>query len=144
MFKIPDLDTRKTHTKYLINKFDKLTEKITQDKKIKGCILYFFHSCLVIPVILTLLFGSINIYFYISLLIWIIIMFLHVYFGGCIFIRIERELLDNKSWKGFWTHIFDFLEYMGYEITNDFSNNIFVCMSIIICFVIFIKMIYYL
>lgn len=71
-------------------------------------------------------------------------MILHIYFGGCIFIRIERELLDNKSWKGIWTHIFDFLEYMGYEITNDFSNNIFVCMAIIICFVIFIKMIYYL
>jgi len=144
MFKIPDLDTRINHTKYLINNFDKLTDKIIKDKKIKGGILYFFHSCLVISVFLILLFGSINIYFYISLLIWIIIMILHIYFGGCIFIRIERELLDNKSWKGLWTHIFDFLEYMGYEITNDFSNNIFICVAIIICFVIFIKMVYYL
>jgi hypothetical protein len=146
MFKIsfPDLETRKIHTRNAIEKFNLLTENLIKDKLLRCGLLYFFHIFIVGSTFLIILFSPINIFFYIFLLIWLIIMLMHIYFGGCIFIRIERELLDDKSWKGIWTHLFDILEYFGYEITNEFSNNIFICMAIIICFIIFLKFIYFL
>lgn len=146
MFKmpLPDLETRKKHTKYAIEKFNILTEKIIKDKLLRGGLLYFFHLFIVGSTFFIIIFSQLNIFFYISILVWLIIMIMHLYFGGCIFIRIERELLNNKSWKGIWTHLFDILEYFGYEITDKFSNNIFICIAIIICFTIFFKFIYFL
>ena len=143
MFKIPSLDDRKNHTEYIIKKFDDSTSKIIKNKKLRGNLLYYFHLFFVSFIFLIILFGPINIYFFISLIIWIFIMLLHLYFGGCIFIRIERELLDDKSWKGIWTYFFNILEYYDYKITDNISNSIFVCASILISFIFFIKMIYF-
>lgn len=143
MFKIPNLDDRKNHTKYIINKFDNYTSKIIKNKKLRGKLLHYFHIFFVGIIFLIILFGPINIYFFISLLIWIVIMLLHIYFGGCIFIRIERELLDDKSWKGIWSYFFNMLEYYGYKFTHNISNSIFICIGILISFIFFIKIIYF-
>ncbi len=143
MFKIPDLDTRKNHTKYLIKKFDESTSKIIENKHLRGKLLYYFHCCLVSVIFLIILFGSINIYFFISLTLWIIIMFLHLYFRGCIFIRIERELFDDKSWKGIWTYFFSVLECYGYNVTDNISNSIFICSAILFSSIFFMKFIYF-
>lgn len=143
MFTIPDLNTRKKHTKYLIKKFDESTGKIIENSKLRGKILYYFHCFIVSTIFLIILFGSINVYFFISLALWIIIMLLHLYFGGCIFIRIERELFDDKSWKGIWTYIFNILEHYGYTITDNISNNIFICIAILLSSIFFMKMIYF-
>lgn len=141
---IPNVDTRKEHTKYLINVFDKLSERIISDKKTRGYILFTFHFVLVYSALLIIFFSKLNIYFYISSLLWIIIVYLHIYFGGCIFIRIERELLDDKSWKGIWTYLFYTLEYIGYKLSDKDINNIFIFTGIIISFIVFLKFIYYL
>ena len=145
MFRIvfPNLEARKKHTKYVIEKFNILTEKLIKDKLVRFGLVYSFHIICICCTILTLIFSPINFFFYIQLLVWLMIMLMHIYFSGCIVIRIERELLEDKTWKGVWTYVFDILEMFGYEITNEFSNNIFICVAIIICFIIFLKLIFF-
>lgn len=130
MFKFPDLDTRKQHTKKVIQKYESLLNKITKNKKVKVNITYILHLLFVVLPCFILVFKQINIYFYISLIIWILIVSLHFYFNGCIFIRIERELMEDKTWKGIWTYIFYIFDYLKINVTSTLSNFIFILWGI--------------
>jgi hypothetical protein len=139
MFKTPDLVVRKQHTKYIIEKYQTYIQKLFTETNFQIYATYFLHGIIVFLPFYILLFKSLNIYFYISLIVWVIIIFLHLYFNGCIFIRIERELTKNKKWKGIWTYLFDFLEFIGITVTDKLANNIFICWGIIFSLFIFLK-----
>jgi len=140
MFNIPDLDTRKQHTTYVIQTYNKFLDKITKNKNVKLNITFFFHSLFVIIPLFILIFSSIDIYFYISFILWILIVLLHFYFNSCIFVRIERELMEDKTWKGIWTYLFNTLEYFNINITKQFANFIFMTCGFLFTHSIFIKL----
>ena len=126
MFRLPDLDIRKEHTKVVIQRYERFLDKIIKNKKIKANLTFFLHILIVVVPFFILIFRPVDIYFYISLILWILIVFLHFYFNGCIFIRIERELMEDKTWKGIWTYIFYIFDYFKISVTNNISNYLFI------------------
>jgi len=140
---MPDLVVRKQHTNYIIEKYQKYIQKMFKENIFQIYTTFFLHGIIVFFPFYILLFKSLNFYFYISLIIWLLIMVLHLYFNGCIFIRIERALTKNKKWKGIWTYLFDILEYFGITVTDKLADNIFVCWSICFSLFIFLKIIFF-
>ena len=140
MIFIPDLETRKKHTKYLTNYITNFLEYFTSDNEIKAYIVIFFHSLLILPSSAYILFGKINALYYAIIVELIIIFLLHFYFNGCILIRIERELFNDKDWFGQWTVPFIILKKMGMELTPRFMTNLFICSAILISLFIFLRL----
>ena len=141
MFKIPNLEKRKQHTTTIIETYKRIIETLTNNKKIQIYITYFIHTILVFIPFIILISKPVNVYFYISLIIWILIMCLHLYFNGCIFIRIERELMEDNSWIGIWTYVFYILHYFRVELTPPLLNFIFIVGVTIMTCIIVLKLI---
>lgn len=139
---IPDIETRINHTNWVVEKTSEYLNKLTNDSNVSGNILLIIHWAIVSFSVLYILLGQINIYFYLSVLVWFIIMILHFYFHGCICIKIERKLWNMKEWKGPWGYLIKLLELMDVEITNKLLNNIFNCWGILFTMFILLKMIY--
>jgi hypothetical protein len=139
---IPDIETRKKHTDLIVEKTSEYLNKITNNGNISGNIVLMLHWSIVSISMLYLVLGKINIYFYLSMAFWFIIMILHLYFHGCICIKIERNLWNKKDWKGPWGYLIKILEMMNVEITNKLLNNIFNCWGILFTMFILLKIIY--
>jgi len=139
---IPDIETRKKHTDLIVEKTSEYLNKITNNGNISGNIVLMLHWSIVSISMLYLVVGKINIYFYLSMAFWFIIMILHLYFHGCICIKIERNLWNEKDWKGPWGYLIKILEMMNVEITNKLLNNIFNCWGILFTMFILLKIIY--
>jgi hypothetical protein len=139
---IPDLETRKRHTKQIIKNYGLFLEKITKNKTLKIYITYLIHILIVIFPLFIIVFKRIDLYFYISVILWILIMCFHFYFNGCIFIRIERELMEDKTWKGIWTPLFYILNIFNVETTSNLANSIFICWGILLTMFIFLKLLF--
>jgi len=139
---IPDIETRKKHTDLIVEKTSEYLNKITNNGNISGNIVLMLHWSIVSISMLYLVVGKINIYFYLSMAFWFIIMILHLYFHGCICIKIERNLWNKKDWKGPWGYLIKILEMMNVEITNKLLNNIFNCWGILFTMFILLKIIY--
>jgi len=121
------LSDSKTNTSNLINYTRYQLYKLTKSHKISGTLIFIFHFLLGGSTLLFLIFGSKKSDFYIiSMLTWIIIFILHVYFKGCIFVKLERKLWDTKNWYGPWTLPFYFIELFGIKINGKNSNIIFI------------------
>jgi len=139
---IPDIETRINHTNWVVEKTSEYLNKFTNDSNVSGNILLIIHWTIVSFSMLYILLGQINIYFYVSVLIWFVIMILHFYFHGCICIKIERNLWNMKEWKGPWGYLIKLLELMNVEMTNKLLNNIFNCWGILFTMFILLKIIY--
>jgi hypothetical protein len=142
---IHDLETRKRNTEFIIHEAVKFSNIFTDNKKLAGVVLSLIHNITGVLILIYLLFfKDIDILFYTCIAFLILISTGHFYFNGCIIIRIERLLLDNKKWYGAWTLLFHFLEkFLNLTITNRLANNIFICVLIFIYSSIFIKFLYY-
>ena len=137
-----DLDTRKANTKFIIDKTQKTLYSIYPDDVVNGFVIFLIHwiAC-AIPSLIILL-GQINIYFYLSCGVWLIIFAAHFYFNGCIITRIERELWKDKNWYGPWVVPFKILESTGIEVTKNLAENIFICWGILIVMFVFLKILW--
>lgn len=129
---IPDLETRKSHTKYLTTSLSNFLDYFTTNSETKAYIVIFIHSLLILPASGYILFGKINKIYYAFIVELLIIFLLHFYFNGCILIRIEREFFNDKDWFGQWTIPFLILKKMGMELTPRFINNLFICYAILL------------
>lgn len=141
------LDNRKKNTKIICNNIilflNNITNNITNNKRYTFLILILIHYFIVLIPFYFVIFSKIDYKFYISIILVFLIFILHFYFNGCIFIRVERKLLNDKNWYGIWNIIFIPLKYLGFEINSNLINNIFICVGIFIIFFIFIKIIFY-
>jgi len=117
MFSFPftDIETRKNHTKLVIKNASEFLNSITNNANISGYILLYIHILLVGLPLIYIFIGSVNIYYYLSVLFWLFIMVLHFYFHGCIFTKIERNLWDSKKWYGPWTYLWHGFNGLGIE-----------------------------
>ena len=134
-----DIQTRKTNTKKVINFCQKNLFQITHNDAISGFLVFLFHWFSVSIIWLLLIFSEIGPVYFLGAVIWIIIMLGHLYFNGCIFTRIERELWQTKQWFGPWMFIFVPLQDAGVEITGNLANNIFSTWGVLIIMLILMK-----
>lgn len=147
---IPTPETRKTHTKMIVESSSDYLNKITNSSNISASILVVLTLIIEILTILYILLGSVNKFFYISIAFWFIVIVLNFYFNGCIITKIQRHLWNNNKWYGPWAYLFNYLKSMNTntntntnnEITEKISKNIFNCWSILLVLFILLKIIY--
>ena len=94
------LETRKKVTKETIRIIENMFLKLTDSKINAALLLISLHYFLVSLTVAHIYFGNKNIYFYISVVIYLLIVILHFYFNGCILTKTERALLNNNEWYG--------------------------------------------
>ena len=151
---IPTPETRKTHTKMIVESSSDYLNKITNSSNISASILVVLTLIIEILTILYILLGSVNKFFYISIAFWFIVIVLNFYFNGCIITKIQRHLWNNNKWYGPWAYLFNYLKTMNIntntntntntnnEITEKISKNIFNCWIILLVLFILLKIIY--
>ena len=141
------VEKRKEHSKIIIEKISNFLYKITGNNSISAYILILFHWFITGIAIAYILFGSIDKWFIISVIIWILMVLMHFYFNGCILVRVEKALLEDrtanacsdnasanscKKWWGPWIFPFTFLEnYFNIKMTGRLANNIFISWGIL-------------
>jgi len=117
MNNIFDKKYRKSYTKNKINNMTKLLLKVFKTKKQAGWFATIFMHYLPNFILFTLfLIHPFNISFFI---IWVLGFIMHLFFNGCIHLRLERHLFANKKWAGPY-HI---LEYFGIELNTETINK---------------------
>ena len=84
--------------------------------------------------------GSLDEWFFVSCIIWVMIFIFHVYFNGCILTRLERKLWNTKDWYGPWCLPFKFIEiYTNKKITRNFANTTFYAWGLFLVFYVIMK-----
>ena len=127
-----ELESRKQHTKSVVQIFKDTLYKINPDHKINGLGVLIFHWIFVAIPLLCLFLCELGVKFYLSVITWIIIFSLHFLHKGCIFTRIERELWGCDDWYGPWVLPFYILERVDIEITPMVANSIFLSWGVFI------------
>lgn len=136
------LEDRKKHTRYLTDNTRDLLFKITNNHVKSAYYLVISHWIITGIPLMYIIFGDVNLFFYLSCLMWISIFIIHFYFAGCICTRIERELWNTKDWWGPWIFFFTPLESTGVKITRNLADNIFICWGICLGMIGFLKILY--
>ena len=139
------LNDRKQNTTYIIEKAEEFLLKNNNNNNNKALTAYYliiFHWLSTGIPLMYIIFGDVNLFYYLCCLLWIIIFILHFYFAGCICTRIERKLLNDKEWWGPWIFYFTPLELTGIKITANLANNIFICWGICLGVIAFLKILY--
>jgi hypothetical protein len=136
------LEERKQHTKYLTEKTKQFLFKITNNDTMSAYYLIIFHWVITGIPLMYIIFGDVNLFYYLSCLLWICICIIHFYFAGCICTRIERKLWNANDWWGPWIFYFTPLELIGIQITTNLANNIFICWGICLAVIALLKILY--
>jgi hypothetical protein len=98
------INKRKEITNNIFIFFEKKLFQITKDNNKSGYITMIFHYSIIF-IIFNLLFSKNTNKFYSGTILWTIITFFHLFFNGCIFIRLERYLWKDSMWVGPWNII---------------------------------------
>ena len=136
------LEYRKQLTKKITQIIENFLYKYTKNKTISGYILVLIHWLVMLLVYLYIFLGKINTIFYLCCIFLLFTYILHLYFSGCILIRVERELLNTNKWWGIWTMLFIILQYMDITITKSLTSNVYLYWTIYVIIVITIRLIY--
>ena len=128
----PFIESKKNN-RLILDFFKKRLFSITGNNFYSGILVFIIHFLIGGSTLIYLIFGNVkNDFYFISMLTWIIIFIMHVYFKGCILVKLERELWNNKRWFGPWTLPFFTLELFGFQINKKNSNFIFIGWSLIL------------
>jgi len=114
-----ELEERKKYTKYVIEEVEKILLKFVDKKGYAGLMVVGFHYFLIVISVTYIMFGSVNIYYYMSSLLYVVIIILHFICGGCILTRIERSLFETKEWYGPISMLLYGIEDASKERTNN-------------------------
>lgn len=136
-----DVDTRKNHTDVIFNFLDRLLSLFTNDRIIKGNIMYCAHNWLIGFMLIFLTYGWIGPLYFVFMILYFSLFLLHFYFNGCICIRVERRFYGISDWKGMWCMLFDSLEKMGLTMTNALENNVYIAVSVCMTSIIVMRLI---
>jgi hypothetical protein len=123
---------RKKKYKDLLIFFEKILFKLTKNNALSGFLVYFLHVGFCSIALFYIFLGDIDIFFYISVFIWLLIFAFHFYFKGCILVKLERHLWNTKEWYGPWVILFTPLKFFNIKLTKNTSENIFVVYGILI------------
>ena len=97
--------------KYIQNYFLKIinfnkNEKTENEKIYVAYTISMIHYYLIFCVMLYILFGNINGFWYIIFILYNLLVIQNIYFNGCILTRLEKELFNDENYKGFISLIF--------------------------------------
>jgi hypothetical protein len=121
-----DIATRKQVFGNMVSALSKLPCSPT----LIGAIIFFCHNIGIgVPIVITLI-GQIDVWFYLSYALLAFLIPLHIYFRGCICIRLERHFLGLRDWKGMWVVPFGFLDSVGLPLTKNTESNIYLVTGI--------------
>ena len=95
-------------------------KKITGDDKISGIIVTILHFIIIVSILYLLIMDDNKYALFIVTIALIIVYLLHLYFNGCILLKLERHLFQNKNWFGIYT----ILPYLGISINPQRIKNI--------------------
>ena len=124
-----------------INKiYEELLFKLTKDNIRSGIIVALFHYTGFLLIAYKIIFGELDYLYYFYVFLWIIVVISNVIFKGCILMRIERYLFNNKDWFGIWELIFYPLNKLGIELTRENKKNIFIYSAHIISLFIILRL----
>jgi hypothetical protein len=138
-----ELEQRKQITNNLLNFLVRLLKNLSANNSVNGLYVLIFHWLFLGIPLVKILFGEVDMWFMISCFVWIIIFILHIYFNGCILIRLERKLWNTKEWYGPWSGVFTLVEMCsGKKVTKDSANNMFYCWATFLFFYVLIKLWY--
>lgn len=140
MFLSVDIDKRKKIENDIINNIINKLFKYTNNNYKTGFIIFLFHWILTLLTFIYILFGDVDIFFYLAITIWVIIIFLHIYFNGCILTKIERKCWNTKKWHGPWSIIIKILS-INDSYYNKHKNIIYLMWGLFLNLYILIKII---
>lgn len=125
------------HKKYIYSVVDYCDEIICNtcwgNRRIAGCLLSVIHTLIAVIFIYIALVINPKKHFYLALFLFLLMIGNNYYFHGCILTRIERSLLNNKSWHG-PTSIFNLI----WDIDKPLMNKIIQYVGIIPVFIFWI------
>ena len=137
MINIFNIEDRKIYTKDKIKKITSLLTSIFKTGDKAGWFIAFFlHYIPHVITLLLFLYYPFNLSF---LIIWLISFCLHLFFKGCIHLRLERSLFNNKKWSGPY-HI---LENFDIELNTKNMQKLYYILSMSLLLIYVIKFIYY-
>tara|TARA_B100001093_G_C25995790_1_gene663437 strand:+ start:61 stop:522 length:462 start_codon:yes stop_codon:yes gene_type:complete len=132
------LESRKKITKETIRRIENVFLSVTDKREYAGLFLVGFHYLIVMFPVAYIFFGTVDIYYYISGIIYLMIVILHYYFNGCILTRTERSLFNSKEWYGPPS----FLLYGLDDISKNRSNNMVALLALLVVSQSVLKMFY--
>ncbi len=139
-----ELQSRIEITNYILNKFISLSKIVNIESSILGLLVFMIHWFFIAIPLITILVGTINWKFWISICIWISIYIFHFYFNGCILTKIERRLFnDREKWYGPWTPVTGLISLLKGNPTKELMNNVFFCWGILLSIFTLIRIFYY-
>ena len=131
------------YKKELINNLTKNIENFlfqyTKNNALSGYIVTMIHWLVMFVLYLYILLGDVNIIFYMCCIFLLLTYILHLYFSGCVLIRIERQLWNTDKWWGIWTIFFLFIQKLGIPITKTVTEYTYTLWSIFLSIVILLK-----
>ena len=123
-----ELERRKENTKWSVKQIENFFLNFTNKREYAGLILVGVHYFAVMGSVAYIFFGDIDVYYYISISFYLLIVFLHYYYNGCILTRTERSLFDTKTWYGPPS----ILLYGVEDLSMDRCNNMIAYLAIVI------------
>ena len=131
-----NIEYRKKYTEYKIFKLHDFFLSIFSDKNTAGWFsTIFLHYLPHLLFFILFLSHPFNLMF---VIVWVFGFFLHIFFKGCIHLRLERALFDNKKWIGPYC----ILKHLGIDITKgNIKKSLYLGLTVIliIYFIKFIK-----
>jgi hypothetical protein len=138
-----NLESRKKITNFIMTYTEKQLNKITNNNKYwNGAIVFSIHAFLFICTLI-IFFSKNIIFFNIAVGLCLLVVLGHFYFGGCIFIRLERHFFNTKNWWGPWMLGFIPLQCIGIEITSKLANQTFIAWGFLSMIYIFLRYSYF-
>jgi len=133
------LEYKKKLVKNLSKNIENFLFKYTKNNAISGYIVAMIHWLVMYIVYMYILLGNANIFYYLCCAFLVITYMLHIYFSGCILIRIERIIWNTDKWWGIWTLFFLFLQKLGIRITKTLTNYTYTIWVIYVTIIIALK-----
>ena len=93
---------RKKQCESIVLFIQKNLYKLTNDDEISGFLIFLIHYYLVGYTWFYIAVGPIDWVFFASVLFYIVLFITNEYFRGCILIKTERKLFNDRTWLGPW------------------------------------------
>lgn len=126
---------KKTYNKLQENT-DKLFSLFFKTHSIKTTALIVTHNLILGLAIMYLLFGDVNIFYYVTIGFMILVLLFNLLFQGCFLMKLERKYLNTKEWYG----AYHMLEFFGIDINNKDVKKYFIIWGSLIACVPFLRM----
>jgi hypothetical protein len=122
-----------------MNNISSLAVTIAGSQLSAAYLITFIHIIGIVIVTLLIFASNSPIYVYIGAALWVFIVAAHLFFDGCLAIRIERHLFQDNNWYGIWTPLFTFIESFDYMLSQKTRRKIFSIAGVIISILILLR-----